>query len=94
MSLNIETYSGRDRQHAKQIMQQCSEAKLDLQGCIDAVYTDSKNPGQPGKRAIVPSRVKKCPSCKKGNLHKVIIGENDNNTILGCRKCYYSEEIK
>lgn len=77
----IDAYSGRDRQHAVQIMQQCADSGLDLAACIDAVKTHKSAPPQ-----LLPSS---CPECGERIGWRPVINR-EQLIIMGCRKCRYS----
>lgn len=82
----IDAYSGRDRQHAVQIMQGCADDGLDLAGCMDALEKYSKS-----VTVMQKSSPMVCPQCGRGYLGPVRNRENLN--IIGCKQCRYSEVV-
>jgi len=84
----LKAYSGRDLQHAGQIMERCAKAGLDIKGCIKATRNQY---GVQGADQQALKQMPKCPECG-GVLQPVI--NYEGLKIMGCGSCKYSEVVK
>ncbi len=83
--LKLNAYSGRDRQHALQIMRQCQAEGLTLDECISAVVSKAVTEKEPTPESNL------CPSCGRAQMRKPKRKKDDPPLpVLVCPECRYS----
>lgn len=75
----LKAFSGKDRQHAQQIMQVCINEGMTLEQCLGYVARFNPNAGT------------ECPSCGEQGFGRVATMEGMKRN--GCRKCLYTEVV-